>query len=244
MFLGTVLVTTLSERYNTKDTEFNKNDPQYKFQKSLTFLKEENERIEAELSDLKDKILQQEQSLLLQEEVSNSLIFLRDKLWVSELSGAGVLINLNDNPRTNRQELSPDDDSLIHASDIRDIINLLNIANAKGISINNYRATFNSAISCVGNSILVGNKHVVPPIQIKAIGNSALIKSYLQNEKLLENLYSRIEKNNLTFKVAEKTTITLPSFNYDYIAEYMNPVNWFDTSSQKPTEWFSEISEN
>ncbi|MFP4017527.1 MAG: DUF881 domain-containing protein [Halanaerobiales bacterium] len=90
------------------------------------------------------------------------------------LSGEGIIIKVYDN--TDNVENT----GIVHDQDIRNIINELKIAGAAGIEVGGQRLQFNTAIRCVGPTILVNNKPIpVNPIVIKAIGNPEVLSSSL-----------------------------------------------------------------
>lgn len=89
------------------------------------------------------------------------------------LIGPGITIRVYDHEGL-------DNSGIVHDYDIRNIINELNIAGARGIEVGAQRLTVNSAVRCVGPTILVNNKPIpVNPIVIKAVGNSQVLSSSL-----------------------------------------------------------------
>ncbi|MFP4660712.1 MAG: DUF881 domain-containing protein [Halanaerobiales bacterium] len=90
------------------------------------------------------------------------------------LSGEGIIIEVYDNID------NVENTGIVHDQDIRNIINELKIAGATGIEVGGQRLQFNTAIRCVGPTILVNNKPIpVNPIVIKATGNSEVLSSSL-----------------------------------------------------------------
>ena len=90
------------------------------------------------------------------------------------LSGVGIIIEVFDNNE------NIEDTGIVHDQDIRNIINELKIAGATGIEVGGQRLQVNTAIRCVGPTILVNNKPIpVNPIVIKAIGAPDVLSSSL-----------------------------------------------------------------
>lgn len=90
------------------------------------------------------------------------------------LSGKGIIIKVFDNNG------DVENTGIVHDTDIRNIINELMIAGAKGIEVGGQRLTVNSAIRCVGPTILVNNKPIpVNPINIKVVGKPEVLISSL-----------------------------------------------------------------
>src|SRR5690606_30062919 len=85
---------------------------------------------------------------------------LKRDIGLTEVKGEGLEIIMGD---------------MAQASDIRDIINILNAASADAISINGQRIISNSSISSVGTTILINNAHIAPPFLITAVGDSDLM---------------------------------------------------------------------
>ncbi|MFW6287921.1 MAG: DUF881 domain-containing protein [bacterium] len=96
------------------------------------------------------------------------------KAGYESISGQGIIIYVHD------KKESQDEVGIVHDSDIRKIINELLIAGAEGIEVGGQRLTVNSAVRCVGPTILVNNRPIpVDPIEIKAIGSPDILKSSL-----------------------------------------------------------------
>lgn len=149
---------------------------------------------------------------------------LKKMVGLTEVSGSGLEIFLDDSPLALRQGLEVTDVNLVQASDIRDVVNILNAAKADGISINNQRVVADSAISSVGTTILVNNSHIAPPFIVNAVGDSELMLQRLLNKTLLPEIYERAQKSGLIFKISRKETITIPIYNGDLNTSYINLV--------------------
>jgi len=96
------------------------------------------------------------------------------KTGYEPLSGKGININVYDNTG------NIENTGIVHDQDIRNIINELKIAGATGIEVGGQRLRVDTAIRCVGPTILVNNKPIpVNPIVIKATGNPDVLASSL-----------------------------------------------------------------
>ncbi|ACL70004.1 uncharacterized protein conserved in bacteria [Halothermothrix orenii H 168] len=90
------------------------------------------------------------------------------------LSGPGIIIKVYD--KNGNLEKT----GIVHSTDIRNIVDELIIAGAKGVEVGGQRLTVHSAIRCVGPTILVNNKPIpVNPIVIKAVGDPEVLASSL-----------------------------------------------------------------
>ncbi len=99
---------------------------------------------------------------------------LKQKTGYAQMSGAGIIVRVYDKQNT------LDNPGVVHDSDVRDIINELWIAGARGVEVGGQRLTAISPIRCVGPTILVNNKPIpVNPVLIKAVGKAEVLKSSL-----------------------------------------------------------------
>lgn len=150
---------------------------------------------------------------------------LKKKIGVTEIEGSGIDITLNDSPNITRETLLPSDKSLIHPSDLRDIINLLWANRAEAIMVNNQRIIATTPISSAGSSILVNNVYIVPPITISAIINPDLFWSRMQEKSVLTDLKIRIAKKEIQFAVISRQLISVPIYTGDFKLKYITAAN-------------------
>lgn len=134
-------------------------------------------------------------------------------LGLSEVTGNGIVVTLNDNQDISLNNWFADPNLLIvHDTDLISVVNELKNAGAEAISINEQRLVTNSAIECDGNIIKVNGEKVGAPFTIKAIGlpevliNVNRFGGYLDN--LRENRYLKVTVE----KVTDKKTITIPKY--------------------------------
>jgi len=133
----------------------------------------------------------------------------------TKVSGDGVIITLDDSPLDRANE-----ESIVHAADIRDVINYLWASEAEAISINDQRVVFTTSIDCVVNTILVNNTKISNPFIIKAIGNIDKIKTIMNSQMNLSDIKNRA-KNGLIFEFSYKKNITIePYLGYFNVTTY------------------------
>ena len=113
---------------------------------------------------------------------------------------------------------------LIHAADLRDIMNLLFSAQADGVAINDQRVIASTPISSVGNTILVNNFHVLPPFVITVVGDRELLMQRLNDAKALPDLEKRARSQKISYGYKPTENLTLPVYNGDFRLEYTEPV--------------------
>lgn len=94
------------------------------------------------------------------------------------LAGPGVLVEIRDADRALLLGEDPND-VLVHYTDLQAIVNELWAAGAEAVAINGERFTVNSAIQCVGTTVLVNRRRITPPFRIEAIGDAEVLPTYL-----------------------------------------------------------------
>ena len=87
---------------------------------------------------------------------------------LTDVEGPGIEISLADSVKVSSGN---DDTSIIHDSDLRDVVNELFGAGAEAVSINSERIVSNTAIRCVGSTVMINDKRISSPFVIKAIGD-------------------------------------------------------------------------
>lgn len=146
---------------------------------------------------------------------------LKEKMGLTEIEGAGIELVFDDSTEVKREELEVFNEALVHAADLRDLVNLFWASGAKAIAINNQRIVANAPINCVGNSILVDNFHALPPFTIQVVGDKEILLATLGNTDLLADIYRRVGNYGLQFKFKPKVDLRLPVYNGGYQIKYL-----------------------
>lgn len=180
-------------------------------------LKETKDALYDEQNNLKNEITDLQKALEKSERDSENVSLTKSELsglrmkkaqaGLTKLNGPGVIITLDDSKGVSSE------DSIVHAGDIRDVVNLLWGSGAEAISINDQRVVINTAIDCIVNTVLVNNIRLTTPFRIEAIGNQSLMQEKLTNTNLLSNLYDRKQNQGLIFSVERNNDITVQRFN-------------------------------
>ncbi|PIZ76608.1 hypothetical protein COY05_00705 [Candidatus Peregrinibacteria bacterium CG_4_10_14_0_2_um_filter_38_24] len=150
---------------------------------------------------------------------------LKRKIGLSVAEGEGVEIVIDDGPTASREGAEISDTLLVQASDLRDLVNMLNSAKSDAISVNNQRIIAESSISSIGTSILINNTYISPPFTIKAVGDSGSIMQRIMNEALFPLIYKRSKKGEIRFKAEPKAFLSIPIYNGDLKTNNLNIVN-------------------
>lgn len=132
-------------------------------------------------------------------------------LGLSEVTGDGIIITVNDSTSLNIF----DDPNLlvVHDIDLINIVNELKSVGAEAISINGQRIVTTSAIECDGNVVSINGEKIAAPFVIKAIGFPESLKginmlgSYVYNLKYDRHLEVKIETSD-----SLKQKITIPKY--------------------------------
>jgi len=187
---------------------------------------DEQAYLKSRIVTLRGQIQDSQGEISLQSEKTNLDILdnLKKAIGLTPISGEGVEITLNDSPLSLREGASVSDNLLIQAADLRDVVNLLFAAAAEAISINDQRIIATSPISSVGTTILINNSHIAAPFVIRAVGDTGIIRQRLLNRSLLEDLYARRDKGAIIFEAVTKNSLTIPIYNADLKAKYLNLV--------------------
>lgn len=147
---------------------------------------------------------------------------LKEQLGLTSQRGAGVEILFNDGLFVDRENPDTISQSLVHASDLRDVVNVLRSAGAKAISINDQRIIASTPISSVGNTILVNNFHLLPPFTISAIGDAELIMQRLNDPSVLPDIQKRVEDLNVQFEAEVKDGLLVPEYTGNLPVEFIS----------------------
>jgi len=138
---------------------------------------------------------------------------LKKDMGLELLRGPGVQIDVNDGVFVNRDSADEVSQSMIHASDLRDIVNILRTAKVEGIAINDQRILSSTPITSVGNTILVNNFHLLPPFTITAIGDADLIMQRINDPSSLPDLQKRASELKIQFSSEQKDGLSAPIYN-------------------------------
>ncbi|MBQ5588948.1 MAG: DUF881 domain-containing protein [Anaerotignum sp.] len=95
---------------------------------------------------------------------------------LTEVTGEGVTVTMNDSSTHSGSDMNA---YLVHAEDLLSVVNELNGAGAKAVSINGQRMVGQSAITCAGSIVMVNGVRVAAPFEIKAVGDPAVLDSAL-----------------------------------------------------------------
>lgn len=168
------------------------------------------EKTEKELEEIRQEVTKGDSSA---EEAEEELRIANILLGLTEVSGSGIIIKLDDNQTVTAESIGIYDNIsryLIHDEDLRTIVNELKNAGAEAISINGQRIVSTTAITCDGNVILINGEKVGAPFEIKAIGfQEMFIGALLRPGGYIEVL----ENDGIITSVEKQDKVTIPKYN-------------------------------
>ncbi len=183
---------------------------------------------------LKNKILnlrkqiddkQKQSGASIQKNNLDALEQLKQEIGLASTNGSGANITLNDSPFAQRADNLGNDQFLVQAADLRDVVNLMFSAQAQAVAINDQRVIASTPISSVGNTILVNNTHVLPPFTISVIGDQGLLLQRLNDPTSLPDLEKRVKNQKIEFSFQPLANLVVPVFNGDFLLKYVQAAN-------------------
>lgn len=187
---------------------------------------DEQAYLQSRIVSLREKIDENQLAATSHSESANlkNLNTLKESVGLSQISGRGVEIILDDSPLALREGANPSDSNLVQASDLRDIVNLLFAADSSAIMVNGQRIIATSPVSSLGTSILINNSYTTPPFVISAVGDTDKALQMLSNKSFLPEIYEKSEKSMLVFDIYLKNKIVIPIYNAALKSDYLNLV--------------------
>ena len=128
------------------------------------------------------------------------------------MRGPGVVVTLDDSSTRNVPASSDPNVLVIHEYDLRDVINVLWLAGAEAISVNDERVVGNTSVYCVGSTVMVNTTRLSPPYVIRALGEPVTLAETLRNPAYLILLRQKVERYGIKLQVAQASKLTLPAY--------------------------------
>jgi uncharacterized protein YlxW (UPF0749 family) len=132
----------------------------------------------------------------------------RREAGLTPYTGPGIVLTLNDSTLPTQFGVDPNE-YLLHDQDLIAVINDLNSAGAKAISLNGLRLVATTDVHCAGAVVSVGGVRTSIPVTILAAGKpSALVKSLEgpTGEITLLSLYG------IQISLHESRSVTVPAY--------------------------------
>lgn len=134
------------------------------------------------------------------------------------VEGPGVTVTLDDSPlwesKVGDSGSSADiNDYVVHQQDIEGVVNALWAGGAESMMIEDQRVTYNSAVRCVGNVLLLQGKRYAPPFKISAIGPVNDMIQALNNSPTVQVYKEYVDSIGLGWKVERSDNLKFDAAN-------------------------------
>lgn len=150
------------------------------------------------------------------------------------VSGPGLLIVLNDSP-LRPKEGEDNYFYIVHDVDIQQLVTELWAAGAEVVSINDERLVTNTAVRCVGPTILVNTVRLAPPYMIKAIGDPAALEASLKMRGGFLDAMAASTRHGVTVKIQQNSRVEIPAFHGTTTFKYAKPFLDKESNQEKST---------
>lgn len=154
-------------------------------------------------------------------ETETKLKKINDILGLTDLTGQGIIVTLDDNKAASVDTIGVTEDIssyLVHYIDILKVINELWNADAEAISVNGERIVFTTAVTCIGNVVSINGEKVGAPFVINVIGDPEKLYGSLTR---VESYLKILERDGVIVDVKKGTNISVPKYAGTYPVEYM-----------------------
>lgn len=144
---------------------------------------------------------------------------------ITPVRGPGVVVRVDDAPGTrNGRSLDPREQADIDAGrvidrDLQAVVNGLWAAGAEAVTVGEHRLSSLSAIRAAGLAILVDYKYVLPPYDIRAIGDPDRLAHAVERGAAGEQLRDLRDDLGVRFSVGREDSLFLP-------AAHPGPLRW------------------
>ena len=131
---------------------------------------------------------------------------------LTAMRGPGVVVTLDDSSTRSVPASSDPNVFIVHEYDLRDVINVLWLAGAEAVSVNDERVVGNTSVYCVGSTVMVNSTRLSPPYVIRALGEPAILAETLRNPAYLILLRQKVERYGIKLQVTQASKLTLPAY--------------------------------
>jgi uncharacterized protein YlxW (UPF0749 family) len=179
-------------------------------------LQNEQDTLRAQLADLRTQLDDIQRGAASQSTASRDLQArieeLRTASGLTERTGDGVLITLDDARSSAVAQPANVDKSICHSTDLTDIVNTAWRGGAQAIAINDERIVGSSSVYCVGSTIMVNGTLMSPPFSVVVIGAQNELLSAYDDPSELRDIKQRRDVYGLGFRVARQSSLKVPPY--------------------------------
>lgn len=167
---------------------------------------------EAELETLRNQVASSDESST---QISEQLEQNNSLLGYTDLTGSGVVITAADGDYSSSKGLASQ--YIVHDGDLVALVNALKNAGAEAISINGQRIVNTTAITCVGNTVMINEERQGSPFIINAIGSPEKLYGQIT---MPESYYDKMKTDGVDVKIEKVNSIDVPKYTGLYKFEY------------------------
>ncbi len=190
-------------------------------------LQNEQNTLKAQLADLRAQLDDVQRGAASQSTASRDLQArieeLRSAAGLTERTGDGVMITLDDARTTTPGQASNVDKSICHSTDLTDIVNAAWHGGAESIAINGERVVGSTSVYCVGSTIMVNGTLMSPPFAIAVIGPQNELLAAYDDPNELRDVKQRRDVYGLGFHVTRASALKLPAYGGALNVRYASP---------------------
>lgn len=176
---------------------------------SLKQLEEENAALRTKLNEQEKIIKDYEADSVVSaaiETIEKENAQLKEFAGLTEISGAGLVVTMRDSSINAGGDRNA---YLVHAEDILQVVNELNVAGAKAVSVNGQRIVSQSGITCAGTVITVNGVRLAAPFEIRALGDSAVLEAAL---RFPGGVVDNLSPWGIEFTIKAENNIVIPAY--------------------------------
>lgn len=140
------------------------------------------------------------------------------------LAGPGVTVKVDDSDKAVARGENPNL-ALVHNEDLLRVANELRAAGAEAVAINDQRLVEDSEVSCAGPTILVNQTRLVPPFEVRAIGDADTLTKALA---LRGGVVEYLRGYGIQVAVTASPRLVLPAFQGGARRHFARPVGLVD----------------
>ena len=139
------------------------------------------------------------------------------------VEGQGLVVILRD---STKQPASGEDSYfyIVHDVDLHQLVTELWAAGAEALSINGERLVANTAIRCVGPTVLVNTVRLAPPYIVHVLGDSATLEASLKMQGGFLDVMEASIRHGVTVEIVRKSLVSVPAFQGTVSFKYARPV--------------------
>lgn len=200
-------------------SEINKTEPVQRTQLlafQLNQLKKDRDFLQEQVNSLRsdfDRISAGPQDIELKERLDSARIL----AGVTELSGSGVEVTLNDSNISLKPGENPDL-YVLHDEDVLHVLNELRAAGTEAIAINGQRILASTEVRCTGPTIVLNkDKRLAPPYVISAIGDPDTLEGAI---KMKGGVAETLQFWGIQVGVKKMLQVTVPAYSGGIKFEY------------------------